>query len=438
MIEITRRKAVKKMPKKLFCHHLDKPQAKPVCHAGSPSPFQADKNQKNLALIALIFVAFIALGLPDGLLGVGWPSIRTDFKQPLDALGMLLFASMTGYLISSFFSGAIERRLGVGRVLVFSCMVTGLGLIGYTLIPFWWMMVLLGLAAGLGAGGIDSNLNAYVAKYHGPGLMQWLHASYGIGVTVGPLLMTYFLSHFGQWRMGYRVVGGFQLALALIFTLTLPLWRRPGQQSPAPRSQHNEAAGQPQPSLWQTLKHGSTAIGLLQFFIYTGCEVTLGIWAYSLLTEGRGIPAATAGLVSGSFWGLFAVGRVLAGLMASKINMQKLVITALGFALLGALVLAWNPSPLLSLLAVGLIGFSYAPIFPGLVSATEARVGSLHLGNAVGMQTAAAGLGGTSLASLAGVLARHFGLNMVAFVLLGLIALLMLVVIAAYKMRPEG
>ena len=397
-----------------------------------------NKTARQIALIAMIFIAFIALGMPDGLLGVGWPSIRAGFSVPLDSLGLLLFVSMTGYLLSGFFSGAIERRLGVGKVLIASCFVTGVGLLGYTLVPEWWMMVSLGFLSGLGAGGIDSNLNAYVAGHYGAGLMQWLHASYGIGVTVGPLLMTYFLTNMGKWRLGYMVVGGFQLLLVLVFILTLSLWPKTSRGSKHATAEQTILDAS-RPSLLQTLKKGSTWIGLLQFFIYTGCEVTLGIWAFSLLTEGRGVAPGLAGLIAGSFWGFFAIGRILGGLLAYKINMSKLVMAALLMALLGAVLLAWNQSPTLSLIAVSLIGFSYAPIFPGLVTATEARVGKTHLNNAVGMQIAAAGLGGTGIASVVGVLARRFGLNIVPFILVGLLAFLIVIVLMAKRLRaPEA
>ncbi len=130
-----------------------------------------------IGLIVLAFVAFIALGLPDGLLGVGWPSIRDSFAVPLDAIGMLLTTVIAGYMISSFFSGFLLSRLGVGRMLAASCLLTGMALIGYTVVPHWWMMVALGVFAGLGAGAIDAGLNTYVAAHFGKTLMKWLHAS---------------------------------------------------------------------------------------------------------------------------------------------------------------------------------------------------------------------------------------------------------------------
>ncbi len=408
----------------------------PAVAQAAPVARFRNKTARQLALVAMIFVAFIALGLPDGLLGVGWPSIRTGFGVPLDSLGLLLSTSMSGYLFSSFFSGAIERRLGIGKLLIVSCLLTGLGLLGYTLVPTWWMMVGLGLLAGLGAGGIDSSLNAYVAGHYGAGLMQWLHASYGIGVTIGPLLMTYFLTRTAQWRSGYLVVGAFQLLLALVFVFSRSLWPKHTQESAQSTDETVKLHGS-RPGLLQTLKKGSTLIGLLQFFIYTGCEVTLGIWAFSLLTEGRGVAPGLAGLIAGSFWGFFTVGRILAGLLAYKVNMRKLVLVALLVALAGAVLLAWNQSPTSSLIAVSLIGFAYAPIFPGLVTGTESRVGKTHLNNAVGMQTASAGLGGTVITSVVGILARRFGLNIVPIILVGLIAFLILIVFFASRLRAS-
>jgi MFS family permease len=138
--------------------------------------------------------------MPDGLLGVAWPSIRGTFSIPLDAVGLLMFTGTAGYITAGFLSGPLITRLGVGRVLMGSCALTGMVLITYTLVPSWWMMVLLGAFAGLGAGAIDAGLNTYVAAHFSEGVMQWLHACYGIGITLGPIIMTFALTQWGSWR----------------------------------------------------------------------------------------------------------------------------------------------------------------------------------------------------------------------------------------------
>lgn len=368
------------------------------------------KSYSKLSLILLAYVAFIALGMPDGLLGVAWPSIRTDFSIPLDSLGILLFAVVTGYMTSSFLNGVLIARLGVGKLLAVSCALTGLALTGYTLVPSWWMMVLLGVMAGLGAGAIDAGLNTYVASHFGEGLMQWLHASYGIGVTLGPIIMTITLTALNSWRVGYRVVSGFQIVLAACFLLTLPMW-----------NQKETSAGSDQPKrltdyktpMGETLRQPRVWLSALMFFMYVGAEVSLGIWTYSLLIESRGIDPAVAGLWTGSYWATFTVGRILAGLYAKRVGVNLLVKCSLVGALLGAALLVWNPSKVTNVLAVALIGFSIAPIFPAMISGTSQRVGAHFAANTIGMQMTASGLGTAVIPSLLGVLAGRFSLEVI-------------------------
>ena len=367
-----------------------------------------------ISLVILAYVAFIALGMPDGLLGVAWPSIRSSFSLPLDAVGLLITAAVTGYLTSSFLNGPLISRWGVGRVLTVSCTLTGVGLICYTLVPVWWMMVVLGVLAGLGAGAIDAGLNTYVAAHFGEGLMQWLHACYGIGVTLGPIIMTIGLTTLKSWRMGYRVVGGFQLVLAICFVSTLALWNRkePSTGSDAPKRLTDYKT-----PMGETLRQPRVWLSALLFFLYVGAEVSLGTWTYSLLVESRGIEPAAAGLIAGSYWATFTIGRIIAGLFAKRAGVNLLVQSSLVAALLGAVLLVWNPSGVVNLLAVALIGFAIAPIFPALMSGTSQRVGAHFAANTIGFQMAAAGLGTAVIPSLLGVLARQFSLEIVPFCL---------------------
>ena len=364
-----------------------------------------------ISLVILAYIAFIALGMPDGLLGVAWPSMRADFFVPLDSLGLLLIASTTGYMSSTFLSGALIPRIGIGKLLALSCALTGAALFGNTLVPSWWMIVVLGVFVGLGAGAIDAGLNTYVATHFGEGLMQWLHASYGIGVTIGPIIMTLALTNLNSWRVGYRVVSGVQLALAVCFLLTLSWWKN---QDAAPEAaQQDKLLTDYQTSLGETFGQLKVWVSFLLFFLYVGGEASLGVWTYSLLTESRGVPPQIAGFLAGSFWATFTVGRILAGLYAKRLGTHKLIQGGVALALFSAVLLWWNPFPWTNVLAVSLVGIAVAPVFPALMSATRERVGAKFAANTIGMQIAAAGLGTMVVPGVLGVLARQFSLEVI-------------------------
>jgi fucose permease len=374
-----------------------------------------------LGLILLAYIAFVALGLPDGLLGVGWPSIRANFSIPLDAIGMFLIAGVSGYMTSSFLSGYLLSRLGVGRILAASCLLTGVALIGYTLVPQWWMMVLLGVFAGLGAGAIDAGLNTYVASHFGEGLMQWLHASWGVGITIGPILMTLGLTAFNSWRFGYQVVGGFQIALAAGFVLTLSLWSR--NQVTAGSESEKKLTDYKTP-MRETLRQPAVWLSMLLFFFYVGGETSLGTWTYTLLTESRGVDTTLAGFFAGSYWFTFTIGRIAAGMVARRVGVNRLVMGGLVGALLGAILLIWNPSEIANVVAVAMIGLSIAPIFPAMMSGTRLRVGDHFAANTIGMQMAATGFGMAVIPSLMGVLAQRISLEVIPVCLLAVYAFL--------------
>jgi fucose permease len=394
----------------------------------------ASKTLVGVGPVLLAYAAFVALGMPDGLLGIAWPSMRADFGVPLDALGMLLVASVAGYMTSSFLSGALVARLGVGNLLAISCALTGAALFGYTLVPVWWMMVMLGVVAGLGAGAIDAGLNTYAAAHFGEGLVQWLHASYGIGITIGPIIITTALTTYDSWRVGYRVVAGFQFLMALAFLLTLSWWRDQ-DAGPADGEREKRLTDYRTP-LAETARRPRVWLSVALFFLYVGAEVSLGTWAYSLLTESRGVPASQAGFWVSSYWAMFTIGRILAGLYAGRLGVDLLVQLSLGLGLLGATLLWWNPSSSANLAAVALVGIAIAPIFPALISGTSQRVGARFAANTIGMQMAVTGLGAALIPSLVGVLARRVSLEVVPVCLMALF----LTLFALYRlaMTPGG
>jgi fucose permease len=382
------------------------------------------KRYPNIGLVLLAFIAFVALGLPDGLLGVGWPSIRAGFALPLDAIGLFLTSVVTGYMTSSFFNGVLLSRVGVGRLLAASCFLTGAALIGYTLVPQWWMMVLLGVFAGLGAGAIDAGLNTYVAAHFGEGLMQWLHASWGVGVTIGPILMTLGLTALNTWRFGYQVVGVFQVALAVCFVLTLAMWTQHQNSVPSGDGAEQRLTDYKTP-MAETLRQPQVWLSVLLFFLYVGAESSLGTWTYTLLTESRGVDQTLAGFFAGSYWFTFTIGRIVAGTIATRTGVNKLVSAGLAGALLGATLLIWNPSEIVNVVAVAVIGLSIAPIFPALMSGTRTRVGVRHAANTIGMQMTATGFGMAIIPSLMGVLAQQISLEVIPVCLLAVYASLL-------------
>ena len=370
-----------------------------------------NKKNKRYLLILLIYVAFISLGLPDGLLGVAWPEMRNSFSLPLDALGLILIGSTSGYLLSSFFNGYFIKKIGVAVLLSLSCLATGLALIAYTLVPYWWLLPLFAVVAGLGAGAIDAGLNTYVEKHFNEGLMQWLHASFGIGVTIGPIIMSSAITYSNSWRTGYLVVGTAQILLAIIFIITLSLWKDPKNKKSGSTDKDKDYTKEVK--IFETLTHLPALLSIFLFFIYTGIEMSLGHWAYTFFTESRAINTSTAGYMVSAYWGSFTAGRILAGFLAYKFLSHKIAKYAATLGVFGSALIAVNISQWFSFFGIILTGLAIAPIFPALISSTTHRVGKEYTTNTIGMQISAAGLGGALLPGLLGVLARNINLEII-------------------------
>lgn len=388
------------------------------------------------ARILLVFVAFVSLGMPDGLLGVAWPSIRDTFTRPLDSLGTLLLAFTAGYLTSSSLSGYAIARVGVGWLLAASCALTGFSLLGYTVAPDWFVLAAIAVVTGLGAGAIDGGINTYVASHYGERFMHWLHASWGIGITLGPLVMTTGLQRFDSWRWGYVVVGTAQVALGAFFAFTLPLWRDPPESRPVEREKPLIDFRTP---LADTLRHPRVWGSILLFFLFSGAEATAGMWTYTLLTESRGMPPKIAGILVGAYWAFFTLGRIVAGLYAARLGTASLLRCNLAGAWVATILYAWNPAWILGHAGVLLLGFFISPIFPGLVSGTSERVGRRDAANTIGLQIGAAGLGAALIPGLAGTLARRSNLEIVPWYLAALVALLLALDLGLRRLsRPTG
>ncbi len=367
-----------------------------------------NKHDTGPLLLGLAYLSFISLGLPDGLLGVAWPSIRAYFQLPLDALGSLLVMFTIGYLLASFSTGRILARINVGALLAASCLATALSLFGYAMTQWWWIMVGLSTLAGLGAGAIDAGLNTYAATHFSAASVNWLHAFFGVGATLGPMIMTSVLNAQQPWQWGYVIVGAAQLLLAACFGLTHKLWAN--DQNEVGLAQDSASPISPAATR-STLRLPVAWLGLGVFFIYTGVEAAAGAWSYSLFTESRGVSLITAGTWVSVYWGCLTAGRILSGFVVKHVPVPLLLrFCMLGIAL-GAAMMWLNLTSLFGFLGFAMIGLCCAPIFPSLIATTPERIGAAHTANAVGFQIAASVLGQALLPSLAGVLARNFTLE---------------------------
>jgi fucose permease len=392
-----------------------------------------------LNLLALAYIAFVALGLPISLVGVAWPTLRAELSLPLDALGLLLISTTTGYLISSFSIARLISRFGIGSLLIVSSLLSTVAFVGYAVAPSWAVIIVMGAVGGFGGGLMDAGLNTYLAAEYKESEMQWLHASFGLGATLSPLIMTASLALFASWRPAYIFVGVLMAIMAIFFFLTLQAWKRPKQLS-TEAAEHDAERGlmDYRTSLWETLLRVVTWVSILMFLLYTGAEFTLGNWTYTLFTEGRGISPELAGLWAAGFWATFTIGRVLGGLYAHRIRLNTMMYGALVLCLAGAILLWWNPIAWVGVAGVLIVGFAMAPIFPGLVSSTSQRVGRRHAGNTIGIQISAAGLGGALLPTLAGILAERTSLEIIPVLLLvSLIGLLILYLLSTRARMAE-
>lgn len=383
--------------------------------------------RKNDALVIMLaFVCFITLGMPGGMLGVAWASMRDTFEVPPEALGTLLGASSAGFLLASFFSGRVIARLGIGWTVIGGTLLSAVSLLGYGLLPTWLLIVAVSVVRGMGAGTLDAGLNLHFARTYSPRILNWLHASFGLGAALGPLIITWLVSAGESWRWGYFLLGVAQLLLLGVFFLSRAQWQigeTPERRAAAQRFSMRSTLAQP--LVW---------FSILLFFVYAGVEVAAGQWSFDLFTVARGIDVETAGLWVSIYWASFTIGRILFGFIAGRIAIIPTIRLCMLGVIGGTLLLAANIGAWSGFVGLAVIGFGLAPIFPLLISTTPARLGHGHASNAIGFQVAAADLGIAVIPGFAGVLASASGFEIIGPYLVGF-AILMLILFQVVSTR---
>ncbi|WP_010588090.1 MFS transporter [Schlesneria paludicola] len=365
----------------------------------------ADKPLPTVFLLSIAYLGFVSLGLPDPIAGVAWPSVRDLFSLPQSGFGLVFIALGCGYCASGFFGGTITHAMGLGNLLWVSSGLVALGMFGFSLAPSWPLFVACAVIWGLGSGGIDSGLNAYSSKHFSAKHVNWLHACYSVGATLGPLLMTVML-YWGSWRIGYASVGGLLLVMMVIFIVTRDRWTGPDL------SENGEVIAPI--SMVVTLREPLVWLQMVLFFLYVGVEFTVGQWSFTILTESRHLPTDVAGPLASGYYAAIGIGRIVAGVIAARFGLDLLIRCAMIAALAGTLLFAFGGPVELSCTGLIVIGLGLAPMFPCLMAKTPQRLGADVATHAVGFQASAGMVGAALMPGLAGILSDTISLESVA------------------------
>ncbi|MGG4092493.1 MULTISPECIES: MFS transporter [Paenibacillus] len=383
--------------------------------------------------LLIIYLAFISLGLPDSLLGVAWPAMQPDIGAAFESAGLLSMVVTGGTIVSSLISGSVIERFGTGMVTLISCLLTASALLGFAYAPSLFWLILLAIPLGLGAGAVDTGLNHYVANHYKAHHMSWLHCFWGVGATLGPIIMSYSMGANDTWRDGYFTVSMLQFVLVFILLLTLPLWRIVASQHRQPEGMIEEQTGNESTNSDEAIvqKHGKplqirgVKITLLAFLFYCGVEATVGLWGASFLVGTRDLSPETAAVWVSMYYGGITFGRFITGFVTLRLNNRTLIRAGQVTAITGAVLLLLPLHSYLSLIGLIVIGLGLAPIFPCLLHETPARFGKAQSSRIMGYQMAVAYTGTTILPPLFGIVAAQISIGLLPVVIL-LFALIML------------
>ena len=380
-------------------------------------------------LLAIIYAAFINLGLPDALLGAAWPSMYREIAVPVSSSGFIFMIIAGGTIVSSLQSDRLTKTFGAGKVTAFSVLLTAVALFGFSISRSYTALCLWAIPYGLGAGSVDASLNNYVALHYASRHMSWLHCMWGIGASAGPYVMGAALTGGYGWNTGYRSIAVLQFGLSAVLLVSLPLWRKRQDGQDDPKSHKAQPL-----SLRQVAAiPGATEI-MLTFFCYCAVEQTANLWASSYLVLYHGLSAeAAAGLASLFFTGITA-GRFLSGFLTLKLSDIQMIRLGQGGIAAGIFMLVLPFGKTSALLGLGLIGLGCAPVYPSIIHATPAHFGQDKSQAMIGVQMAAAYAGTCLMPPLFGLVANHIT---VALMPLYLAALLLVMIVMHEKMLAK-
>ncbi len=368
-------------------------------------------------IIVIIYLAFISLGLPDSVLGVAWPTMRLTINAKLEAAGLIALLLTGCSATSSFMSVRLLRRFKTGPIIATSTFLTVIGILGYALAPSFFWVFLAAIPLGFGQGAIDSSLNHFVAKNFSSRHMNWLHACWGVGATLGPLIMTGMIATSGSWRNGYFIIAFIQTLLTLTLVMSSKLFKNTNHKE---YIVHNELSTQ----LISGMRHVEPWIQIFMYAFYTACECAVGIWTASMLVESRNYSQAEAGFWVSLYFGAITVGRILTGIIADKFGNRFMVKWGLSLALVGAFLLFNQNFHYSALVGLLLLGLGFSPVYPCLMHETPRRFTHETAERVIAYQIGAASIGASVIPATIGLIASHSTLEILAPTIGGFILIL--------------
>lgn len=370
-------------------------------------------------LLAIIYIAFISLGLPDSLLGAAWPVMHEDLGAPLSYAGIISIIIAFGTVVSSLQSDRLTLWLGTGKVTAISVAMTAAALLGFSASSEFWMLCLWAIPYGLGAGGVDAALNNYVALHYRSWHMSWLHCMWGVGAATGPYIMGMALEMGKGWPAGYHIIAVMQVVLTIILFASLPLWKERKDEVQAD-SGHKRKPLSLREIFWIP---GAREI-LVAFFCYSAVEQTCGLWASSFLNLSKGISAEQAASFGAMFFIGITVGRAINGFFAMRMHDESMIRMGQVLILLGIVTVMLPAGDAVALAGLILIGLGCAPIYPCIIHSTPTHFGKEKSQAIIGVQMAAAYIGTMLMPPLFGILANHLSISLLPIYLLVLLAIM--------------
>ncbi len=398
-------------------------------------------------LIAVIYLSFISLGLPDSLLGSAWPVMSEEFGSPIGLAGVVSLIISAGTIVSSLLSDRLTKRFGAGIVTAASTFLTAAALLLFSFASAFWQLVLFAIPYGLGAGGVDAALNNYVALHLKSRHMSWLHCMWGVGASVSPYIMSYALSGAGGWSRGYLIVAAVQGVIALLLFLSLPLWKRAGSPKVAPLSadtalaegnetrigqDEGEYARRPLP-LKEVFRVPGALMCFLCFFCYCALESTSSLWASSFMVARNGFSEERAAMFASLFFIGITAGRGINGFLTFRFSDKTLIRAGCAFIAVSVAIIAIPGLDWLTIAGFIVLGLGCAPVYPSIIHSTPALFGADKSQAIIGMQMAFAYIG-SQASPLFGVIAQWISPSALPFYL----AFFLVLVVIFHELMVKG